>query len=281
MTKIALNGYELSYSFNGVSNSGRGINLLLIHGAGGQAVDWPIAWRSVNDLTRSLGLTPKDHGGELDNYPIYALDLPGHGTSGGESQTSVEKYADIVNKFVTAIKLDNVCIVGHSMGASIALSAALNKYNWLKAIALIGGASKMFVTDAILEGLKENFEPTIENIVKYSWYKNTGAFFKQKGRQRMLEAGSKVVYDDFYACSKFDVSDRLAEIDIPALVIASDYDRMVPIKISSEMADKLGRSTFVILKKCGHFQHIEQTSRVAKELGNYLSTLTNRVGSMR
>ena len=274
MAEVSLNEYDLSYSFNGVSNSGEGISLLLIHGAGGQEVDWPLAWRSLDDLTRALGLTPKDHGGELDNYPIYSLDLPGHGKSGGGSQTSVEKYADAVNEFVTAIKLDNVCIVGHSMGASIALNAALNKYSWLTAIAMIGGASKMFVTDAILEGLKENFEPTIENIVKYSWYKNTGAFFKQKGRQRMLEAGSKVVHDDFYACSKFDVSDRLAEIDIPALVIASDYDRMVPLKISSEMADQLGRSTFVTLKNCGHFQHIEQTSRVAKELGNYLSTLT-------
>ena len=274
MAEVSLNEYDLSYSFNGVSNSGEGISLLLIHGAGGQEVDWPLAWRSLDDLTRALGLTPKDHGGELDNYPIYSLDLPGHGKSGGESQTSVEKYADAVNEFVTAIKLDNVCIVGHSMGASIALNAALNKYSWLTAIAMIGGASKMFVTDAILEGLKENFEPTIENIVKYSWYKNTGAFFKQKARQRMLEAGSKVVHDDFYACSQFDVSDRLAEINVPALVIASDYDRMVPLKISREMADQLSRSTFVTLENCGHFQHIEQTSRVAKELANYLSTLT-------
>ena len=273
MARISLGEYELSYSFNGASNSGKSINLLLIHGAGSQEVDWPLAWRSVSDLTRTLGLTPKDHGGELDNYPIYSLDLPGHGKSGGESQTSVEKYADIVNKFVTAIKLDNVCIVGHSMGASIALNAALDKYSWLRAIALIGGASKMFVTDAILEGLQENFELTIENIVKYSWYKNTGAFFKQKARQRMLEAGSKVVHDDFYACSQFDVSDRLAEIDIPTLVSASNYDRMVPIKASHEMADQLSRSTFVPLENCGHFQHIEQTSRVAKELANYLSNL--------
>ncbi|MDS9948902.1 MAG: alpha/beta hydrolase [Planktomarina sp.] len=273
MAKISLNGYELSYSFNGVSKSTNGVSVLLIHGAGGQEVDWPLAWRSLNDLTRSLGLTPKDHGGGLDNYPVYAIDLPGHGKSGGKSQSSVEEYANAVNEFVTAIELDNVCIVGHSMGASIALNAALNKYSWLTAIAMIGGASKMFVTDAILEGLKENFEPTIENIVKYSWYKNTGAFFKQKARQRMLEAGSKVVHDDFYACSQFDVSDRLAEIDVPTLVIASDHDRMVPLKISHEMANQLSRSTFVALENCGHFQHIEQTSRVAKELVNYLSTL--------
>jgi pimeloyl-ACP methyl ester carboxylesterase len=209
MAEIALSGYKLSYSFNGVSNDGESINLLLVHGAGGQELDWPMAWRSVNDLTRSLGLTPKDHGGELDNYPIYSLDLPGHGKSGGNSQSSVQGYAEAINDFVIAIDLKNVCVVGHSMGASIGLRAALNKYGWLKAIAMIGGASKMIVSDDILDGLQNYFEPTIENIVKYSWHKNTGAFFKQKALQRMLEAGSQVVHDDFYACSTFDVTDRV------------------------------------------------------------------------
>ena len=156
MAKISVNGYELSYSFNGVSNPEKNINLLLIHGAGGQEIDWPLAWRSTNDLTRSMGLTPKEHGGELDNYPIYALDLPGHGKSGGESCRTIEEYVDSINEFIKAIELKNVCLVGHSMGASIALSAALNKYSWLAGVALIGGASKMFVTDAILDGLIEN-----------------------------------------------------------------------------------------------------------------------------
>ena len=96
MAKISLNGYELSYSFNGVSKSAGGVSVLLIHGAGGQEVDWPLAWRSLNDLTRSLGLTPKEHGGGLDNYPVYAIDLPGHGKSGGKSQIIVEKYADAI-----------------------------------------------------------------------------------------------------------------------------------------------------------------------------------------
>jgi pimeloyl-ACP methyl ester carboxylesterase len=273
MAEIALNENKFSYSFNGVSNDGESINLLLVHGAGGQELDWPMAWRSVDDLTRSLGLTPKDHGGELDNYPIYSLDLPGHGKSGGNSKSSVEGYTEAINDFVTAIDLKNVCVVGHSMGASIALNAALNKYGWLTAIAMIGGASKMIVNDLILDGLKNHFEPTIKNIVKYSWYKNTGAFFKQKALQRMLEAGSQVVHDDFYACSTFDVTDRLAEIDLPVLVIASDYDRMVPLKVSQDMADQLRQSTFVALENCGHFQHIEQTSRVAKELAAFLNKL--------
>ena len=58
-------------------------------------------------LFRSMGLTPKEHGGELDNYPIYALDLPGHGKSGGESCRTIEEYADSINEFIKAIELKN------------------------------------------------------------------------------------------------------------------------------------------------------------------------------
>ena len=270
MATIPINGYELSYTFNGVSSDAEAINLILIHGAGGQEIDWPMAWRSVDDLTRSLGLTPKDHSGDLDKYPIYSLDLPGHGKSGGESKASVDDYASAINDFVIALGLNNVCLVGHSMGAAIALTAALERYSWLAGIAMIGGASKLNVNDAILDGLQNSFEQTIDNIIKYSWYKDTGSFFKQKAKQRMLEAGSKVVHDDFYACSRFDLTDKLAEIDTPALVIASDYDRMVPLNVSQEMAGQLTGSIFIGLENCGHFQHIEQTGKVATEISSFL-----------
>lgn len=273
MATVHTNGYETSYTFNGVEEREDGKKLVLIHGAGGQEVDWPMAWRSVNDITRSLGLTPKDHGGKLDDFPIYAVDLPGHGKSGGQSMKSVREYADAVAAFVDAMDLKNVCLVGHSMGAGIALTIANNNNKRVSSIAMIGGASKMIVSDSILDGLKNNFVPTIDNIVKYSWYKNTGAFFKQKMRQRMIDAGSDVVFDDFFACSQLDLSERLEHVHIPALVIASDFDRMVPLDVSRKMADKMGNAKFVPLEKCGHFQHIEQTGKVAEEIANFLAGL--------
>lgn len=274
MAMISVGDYDISYSFNGVPAREDGLTLVLVHGAGGQLVDWPIAWRSVNDITRTMGLTPKDHGGQLDGFPIYAVDLPGHGKSGGESLRSVEAYAAEIAKFMEMLDLANVCVVGHSMGAGIALSLAVSHNSRLSAISMIGGSSKLMVSDAILDGLQNNFEPTIDNIVRYSWYKNTGAFFKQKGRQRMLDAGSEVVYNDFYACSLYDLSDRLGEVALPVLVIASDNDRMVPMEKSRTMTGAFANGTFVGLENCGHFQHIEQTSRVADELAGFLNTLS-------
>ena len=95
-------------------------------------------------------------------------------------------------------------------------------------------------------------------------------YFREKAKQRMLNAGSKTVHGDFLACSRFDLGERLEEISVPVLVIASDCDRMVPLHVSQEMARKLPNAHFVTLEGCGHFQHIEQTSRVATELSNFL-----------
>ena len=75
------------------------------------------------------------------------------------------------------------------------------------------------------------------------------------------------MHGDFLACSNFDLSARLEEIALPVLVIASDCDRMVPLKVSLKMAEKLPNSEFVSLENCGHFQHIEQTAKVAGEFG--------------
>ena len=78
---------------------------------------------------------------------------------------------------------------------------------------------------------------------------------------------------DFLACSRFDLSARLEEIVVPVLVIASDCDRMVPFNVSWEMAKILKNSYFISLENCGHFQHIEQTSKVAGELVTFCSKI--------
>lgn len=271
MPRASIKNCDIYYSHNGVEPSDDKPSLVLVHGAGGQEQDWPVTWRGAKNATRFMGLTQKSHGRQLDRFPVYALDLPGHGKSGGDSRETVDAYADAVAAFLDALDLQRVLLVGHSMGAAIALSLAVRHNPSLAGIALIGGSSRMVVSDAILEGLKTDFEATIDAIVKYSWHRNTGTFFKQKARQRMLDAGPAVVYDDFLACSRFDLTDRLADITVPVLVIASDSDRMVPMDKSREMADALPHSVFVSFENCGHFLHVEETGQVAHALVSFLA----------
>ena len=289
MPKVDIRNHDISYSYNGVSSDTSNSTIVLIHGAGGQEIDWPRAWRNANAQAKSMGLTPSNHGviklfnAGLDDYSIYAVDLPGHGKSDGKSKSSIDEYSNDIIDFLNAMDLENVCLVGHSMGAAIALNASLSQHRRICSVVAIGGASRMIVNDAILEGLQNTFEATVDNIVKYSWHKKTGAiagsqqmaaYFREKAKQRILDAGSKTVHKDFLACSRFDLNDRLEEILIPVLVIASDCDRMVPLNVSREMAGRLPNARFVSLEGCGHFQHIEQTSKVAAELSDFLGSIT-------
>lgn len=270
MPRIEIQNCEIAYSTNGAANRSDDFSVCLVHGAGGRDQDWPQAWRSIDDVTRAMGLTPASHIADLDQYPIYSVDLPGHGHSSGTGYSSVDEYADAIEGFIEALELKRVVLVGHSMGAAITLLVAIRQNPRLAAVVLIGSAAKLQVSPAILDGLQNDFENTVDAIIKYSWYKQTGAFFKEKGRQRMLETGSDVVYGDYYACADFDLTEQLDQVQVPALLIASDNDRMVRMKDSEATANTLG-AKFVGLEECGHFQHIEQTAKCAKALSEFLT----------
>ena len=111
MPKVAIKNHKISYSFNGISGKIRSPNVVLIHGAGGQEIDWPMAWRCTKDRTKSIGLTQSNHGvirlfnAGLDNYSIYAVDLPGHGKSDGKSKSSIDEYSNDIMDFLDALNL--------------------------------------------------------------------------------------------------------------------------------------------------------------------------------
>lgn len=60
-------------------------------------------------------------------FRVVRLDLAGHGESGNNRKSyTIPAFAQDVEAIVTKLKLDNVVLVGHSMGGPIAIQTALN-----------------------------------------------------------------------------------------------------------------------------------------------------------
>ena len=57
-------------------------------------------------------------------WNVLAIDLPGHGRSGGQPPASVEQAADGVLALLRAAGVARAALVGHSFGSLIALEAA-------------------------------------------------------------------------------------------------------------------------------------------------------------
>ena len=98
--------------------------VLLVHGYGGDRNSWlflhePLAAR----------------------YRVYALDLPGHGTSSKDvGDGSVGLLADAVLGVLDAIGVERAHLVGHSLGGAVAAAAAAGHPERVRSLTLIAPA---------------------------------------------------------------------------------------------------------------------------------------------
>ena len=100
----ALDGIPIHYVETGSGPP----TLCLVHGAGGSALAWIRQLEGLADAAR-----------------VIALDLPGHGESGGEGCRRIGDYARVVRGFVEALGPGLVVLGGHSMGEAVAQTVAL------------------------------------------------------------------------------------------------------------------------------------------------------------
>ncbi|MCB2037604.1 MAG: alpha/beta fold hydrolase, partial [Ottowia sp.] len=79
-------------------------------------------------------------------WNVLAIDLPGHGRSGGKPPETVEEAADFVLALLAAVGAEQAALVGHSFGSLIALEAAARAPAQVSHLALVGTAYPMKVS---------------------------------------------------------------------------------------------------------------------------------------
>lgn len=274
MPFVELPDQSLLVDHNNVAS--RGVNLVLIHGAGGEKRTWPATWRLAGDAQRSVGLAITASPGRLTNHSIYAVDLPGHGRSPGPPLTTIAAMADCLEAFFEATGLDHVIPVGHSMGGLISLELARRKNRRLAAQVIVASSARLAVTDQILDGLKSDFPATIDFIVKYSFDRGTAPFFPAKARAYSLATGPEAAHADFAACATADYRTALEGMALPTLVVASEGDRMVPVKQQRALAEALPAGELVIIDGAGHYPQLERTHAVQQAIARFADRIAAR-----
>ncbi len=225
--------------------------LVLIHGAGGTFLDWPVQMR------RGLG--------------AVALDLPGHGESEPPGRERIPAYAADVAAFLRALEIDSAYVAGHSMGGAIVQQLALDAPELVRGLILVGTGARLKVSDLILNGIVAENEKTAKQIATWAWAQHIGDDTREQMAQRLMQTPPEVTKGDFVACNEFDVRERLGEIEVPALVLAGTEDKMVKLRYSEELHNGLPHSTLVVLDNGGHMFALEQPEKVTEIVKNWLA----------
>jgi 3-oxoadipate enol-lactonase len=69
----------------------------------------------------------------------------------------------------------------------------------------------------------------------------------------------------------FDRRANLANIDVPALLVAGEHDRNAPPAVMKKMAEAIPRSTYIEMKGIGHLQNLEAPDEFDALLLNFLA----------
>lgn len=231
--------------------------VVLLHGAGGDNTHWPHTIR------------------RLPGYRIYALDLPGHGKSGGLGQQSISGYAKDVLDWMLEMGVPHAVFVGHSMGGAIAQTLALDHSEHVLGLGLIGTGARLRVGPELLDKLsRENtFEAAVDLIMSGYFSGESGLTIPVNVRGKLAKTRASVVHGDYMACDQFDRMQDIQDIKVPTLVMCGENDPMTPPKYSQFLVDNIPKASFKLIPQSAHLAMLEQPDVVAKTLENFLATI--------
>jgi pimeloyl-ACP methyl ester carboxylesterase len=194
-------------------------------------------------------------------FNVLALDLPAHGRSAGPGLTTVGDMADWVKKLLDENTIKTAAVVGHSMGALVALEFAARYPHAAEKIALIGVAYPMKVSDGFLDAARRN-DPSaydMETIwghaaqVPLAGNPNPGMWMYGDTLARLSRLAPGVLHADLLACNGYAGGMQAVEkLRCPVLFVLGARDVMTPPRGAEELIRKIAGVKTVRVAVSGH-----------------------------
>jgi pimeloyl-ACP methyl ester carboxylesterase len=210
---------------------------------------------------------------------VLAVDLPGHGRSGGTALATVEAIADWIPQVLDAAGVTQAALVGHSLGSLAVLACAARYAQRVTKIAMLGPAVPMLVSDELLAAAKADDHAAFELINSWSFSAGRqlggnampGMWMTGNALRLMERTRPGVLHRDLVACTSYDrgLADAVA-LRCPVLAIMGARDQMTPVKGTQALLDALADKRTLTLPRTGHALMAEQPDAVLDALRGFL-----------
>lgn len=204
-----------------------------------------------------------------ETHPTYALDLPGHGASYKDAADfSARALAGVLGAFLDELRLADVHLVGHSLGAAVSILAAAAHPQTVKSLTLIapaglsGDIAGPFLDGFVNESRARKLRPFIEmlvadpRMVTSEMVEDVLKFKRLDGAQEALEAVRAANFPG--SAQTVSVHEALAALTIPVQVILGANDNIV----AGGRQARPSNATYVEIAGAGHIPHLERAAEV-------------------
>lgn len=211
MGVLRVEGARLYYQL-----AGAGQPLVLLHGLGASSGDWE---SQVAAFAR--------------HFQVVVPDFRGHGASDRAGDYGVERFAIDTWQLLDRLKLRNPVLVGHSMGGAVAMQMVLDRPGAVPKLVLANTLASfrtdtaakrlMLWTRLLLMGVLG--PRRLGEIMTQRLYPRADqAALRAKVARRNATSDRNVYLATIRALTTWSARERLAGLDVPVLVLASEHD---------------------------------------------------------
>lgn len=241
MDRVSHHGRETAYTRS--DRGGDGPGLLCVHGSGGTAA----VWKGQHRLA--------------DRFPVTALDLSGHGESDDVDAAAGYEALWAYTEDVVAVAeaTDTRVLCGNSLGGAVAMWTALRTDLDVEGLVLAGTGAKLAVLADLLDWLSEDYDRAVEFLHGPDRLLHTDdERYVERSAEAMHDTGQAVTERDYRTCHAFDIRGRLDDIDVPAVAVVGEHDKLTPRRYHEYLAEELPDCELAVVEDAAHLAMLEQ-----------------------
>ncbi|MFC3322480.1 alpha/beta fold hydrolase [Mesorhizobium cantuariense] len=247
---VAAGDLDIAY----VEISGAEPALLLVHG--------------FTDTSRSFSLLAP----HLAGRRLIMPDLRGHGGSQAGKGCGIADFADDIAELIRRLRLDRPVVVGHSLGAMVAIALAGRHKELIGGLVVLAGTLKPdFAPDhPLIAGVQALRDPISPADPFYAWWHACRpgvppAFLAglAKDASAMPAPRWRAILEEI---RRADLTDAARAVQARTLIIAGACDPLFGAAHQQALQSALPEAVFVCAETCGHNPHWEDPALVAKAI---------------
>ena len=252
-----------------VESWGRGRPILLVHGFGATTYTWRYLVPALSERHR-----------------VILIDLKGSGRSPKpvDDRYSVYDQAEMLSAFIVEEGLDDLTLVGHSLGGGVALAATLalgHERRRLARLILIDTVAYRQRFPAFIRLLRAPvlgplvlwLVPAtlqVSTILRFAYHNPSkvtrgaievyaGPLRSPEARHTLIRTAREIIPRDVDAFVQ-----SYASIELPTLIVWGRDDPVVPLEVGDKLHRAIRGSKLVVIGECGHLPHEERPAEVVK-----------------
>ncbi len=239
----------------------RGLPVVFVHGAGSSRRTWHMQIGAFESM-----------------YRVIIPDLSGHGDSDpGPDDTTIEDFTSEVAALIEHLDLSDFVMVGHSMGGGIVMSYTLTEgFRRPLAIALVDTCPDLELSRLATGLAIETVETQLYLFKGRKERGKNGPYDIIRQEEDIKRKNPRIISRDLAAADKFNVTDRVGEIDLPVFVIVGEKDNIVTPAMANKFQESLPRADIAVVRNADHVPMLQNPDDFNTILRKFLEWVENK-----